>query len=195
MWELGRLYRRLARADRFDVAHQLNPVDVGVSLALTGDRDAAGARPLLLRLGAVGAGRGRTGRPADAACEGRRAAQQRRATMLLLSTPDAAGKVERAAPGGRSCASCRTASTSASGTRRPGAGRQTVLFLANLEVRKGIHVLLDAFESLAARLPDARLQVAGDGHESETVRRRVRNRRHAPASSCSATLTGSTSWR
>ena len=28
MWELGRLYRRLARADRFDVAHQLNPVDV-----------------------------------------------------------------------------------------------------------------------------------------------------------------------
>ena len=37
MWELGRLYRRLARADRFDVAHQLNPVDVA-SLALTGDR-------------------------------------------------------------------------------------------------------------------------------------------------------------
>jgi glycosyltransferase involved in cell wall biosynthesis len=56
----------------------------------------------------------------------------------------------------------------------PAPALQTVLFLANLEVRKGIHVLLDAFEALAPRLPDARLLVAGDGPESDVVRRRIR---------------------
>ena len=50
---------------------------------------------------------------------------------------------------------------------------EVVLFLANLEVRKGIHVLLDAFARVAPARPRARLVVAGGGPESESVRRRV----------------------
>ena len=40
-----------------------------------------------------------------------------------------------------------------------------MLFLAGLEVRKGIHVLLDACERLSPRMPAARLLLAGDGAE------------------------------
>ena len=54
------------------------------------------------------------------------------------------------------------------------AAGQDVLFLASLEVRKGIHVLLDAFAQLVAQLPDARLLVAGLGAELDEVRRRIR---------------------
>ena len=57
----------------------------------------------------------------------------------------------------------------------PPPGRQDVLFLANLEVRKGIRVLLDAFERIAPELPEARLRIAGGGPETDSVRRRVRD--------------------
>jgi glycosyltransferase involved in cell wall biosynthesis len=173
MWELGRLYRRLAASGRFDAAHQLNPVDVGVSLALPRD-----GTPLLL--GPYYSDWAPSGPGADAEV-GRltlrvkgvvRAAQQRRATMLLLSTPDAASKVAsggalvRELPHGIDAGVWRPPAQAPAG--------QTVLFLANLDVRKGIHVLLDAFETLAPRLPGARLQVAGDGPEGDAVRRRIR---------------------
>ena len=166
------------RERRFDVAHQLNPVDVGREPRAARRPDAAGAGPLLLRLGAVRAGRGRT------ACSPLklrvkrvvRAAQQRRATTRAALDPGGRRRSsEPRAAGERTCASCRTASTTASGARRRlPAAAQDVLFLANLEVRKGIHVLLDAFEALAPRLPDARLLMAGDGPESDAVRRRIR---------------------
>jgi L-malate glycosyltransferase len=50
---------------------------------------------------------------------------------------------------------------------------QEILFLANLETRKGIHVLLDAFGEVSSELPGARLRVAGVGRESDEVGRRV----------------------
>jgi glycosyltransferase involved in cell wall biosynthesis len=176
MWELRRLYGRLARERRFDVAHQLNPVDVGVSLALPGDQT-----PLLL--GPYYSDWAPSGPGADARVGPLklrvkrlvRAAQQRRAATLLLSTPAATANVEAGAsrrarvrelPHGIDDRVWRP--------RSPAPAQQTVLFLANLEVRKGIHVLLDAFEALAPRLPDARLQVAGDGPEGDAVRGRIR---------------------
>jgi glycosyltransferase involved in cell wall biosynthesis len=172
MWELGRLYRRLTRAGRFDVAHQLNPVDVGVSLALTG------GTPLVL--GPYYSDWAPSGPGADAQVGPLtlrvkrvvRAAQQRRATTLLLSTADAVSKV---ASGGALVRELpHGIDERVWHPRPPDPAGQTVLFLANLDVRKGIHVLLDAFETVAARLPEARLQVAGDGAERELVRRRVR---------------------
>ena len=173
MWELGRLYRRLARAGRFDVAHQLNPVDVGVSLALTGGRTPLVLGPYYSDWAPSGPGADAQVGPLTLRVKGVvRAAQQRRAAMLLLSTADAASKVAsrrplvRELPHGIDASVWRPAPAAPSG--------QTVLFLANLDVRKGIHVLLDAFERVTARLPEARLQVAGDGPEGETVRRRVR---------------------
>jgi glycosyltransferase involved in cell wall biosynthesis len=176
MWELRRLYRRLAGVRRFDVAHQLNPVDVGVSLALTGDHTPLVLGPYYSDWAPSGPGAdARVGPLALRVKRVVRAAQQRRAATLLLSTPAAASKVDPAAsrrahvrelPHGIDDGLWRPPS--------PAPALQTVLFLANLEVRKGIHVLLDAFEALAPRLPDARLQVAGDGPESDTVRRRIR---------------------
>ena len=162
------LYVRLSREAPFDLAHQLNPVEVGGSLALAGT-GATGAGSLHPRLApATGAGRpARARRWARSAwcarpssgvrprcCCPRRpqrpSSTGRRAALRVHELPP--GIDERAwRPGGD-----------------PGAG-QDVLFLANLEVRKGIHVLLDAFEALT-RLPQARLRVAGQGPEIEQVR-------------------------
>jgi L-malate glycosyltransferase len=176
MWELRRLYRRLARQRRFDAAHQLNPVDVGVSLALPGDQT-----PLLL--GPYYSDWAPSGPGADARVGPLklrvkrlvRAAQQRRAATLLLSTPAATANVESGASGrARVRELPHGIDDRVWRPRSPAPAQQTVLFLANLEVRKGIHVLLDAFEALAPRLPDARLQVAGDGPEGDAVRGRIR---------------------
>ena len=168
---LRRLYRRLERQAPFDVAHQLNPVDAGISLGLAG-------RPVPLVLGPYVPDwpdfpkpGGRLARPAVIRVNRMiGAAQQRRATTLILSTPAAASRVAvdgvrtREVPYGIDERAWVPAGETAG---------QDVLFLANLEVRKGIHVMLDAFERVASRLPSARLLVAGEGPELEAVRRRA----------------------
>jgi glycosyltransferase involved in cell wall biosynthesis len=50
---------------------------------------------------------------------------------------------------------------------------KTILFLANVAVKKGIFTLLDAFEIVRQEIPEARLVVAGDGASLADVRRRV----------------------
>jgi glycosyltransferase involved in cell wall biosynthesis len=175
MWRLRRLYRHLAETAPFDLVHQLNPVDAGLSLALAdlpipvvlgpyvpdwpGYRKPGGPliRPLMLGLDGI-----------------IRAAQQRRATTVLLSTPAATTKlmvpswrlrVRQVPPG------IDDESWVPSAEWRDA---KDVLFLANLEVRKGILVLLDAFPRLASELPDARLLIAGAGPVADDVRRRIR---------------------
>jgi glycosyltransferase involved in cell wall biosynthesis len=174
MWRIRRLYRQLERAGPFDLIHQLNPVDVGVSLALADRR-------VPLVLGPYVPDWARSGVGADATVSAAafrvkrliRAAQQRRATTVLLSTAAAAPKLSRVSgllvhelpPG------IDDRAWHAPPDRDDG---QDVLFLANLEVRKGIHVLLDAFAELSPELPGARLIVAGEGPEGQAVRRRLR---------------------
>jgi glycosyltransferase involved in cell wall biosynthesis len=173
---LRRLYRRLASSTRFDLIHQLTPVEVGVSLALADT-------PVPIVLGPYVPDWAPSGEGADSVVgpiaqytkRVLRAVQQRRATTVLLSTPAAAQKL---APGaGRSLKVRELPLGVDDRTWLPGdedGGSQDVLFLANLEVRKGIYVALDAFARLAHELPQARLLVAGGGPESEAVRRRVR---------------------
>lgn len=48
-----------------------------------------------------------------------------------------------------------------------------VLFLANLHERKGIYVLLEAFEAVVKQVPEARLTIAGDGPERNRLQRIV----------------------
>jgi L-malate glycosyltransferase len=177
MWRMGRLYRRLARERPFDVVHQLNPVSVGLSLAV---RD--GIAPLVLGPyvpewpDAPKPG-GPLVRPAMVRFnESIRAAQQRRATTVLLSTPAAASRLARPEP-----AHLQVRVISGGVDDRlwvPAADdayekRQDILFLANLHVRKGILVLIDAFARLAPVLPAARLVIAGDGPLTGEVRRRL----------------------
>jgi glycosyltransferase involved in cell wall biosynthesis len=164
MWSMGRLYRRLRRGAPFDIVHQLNPVDVGISLALPNERAPIVLGPYVPDWPRAAA----TPRLKRAL----RAAQQRRATTVLLSTPAAASKVE--AP---RRVHVRELSPGIDDRVWAPAGDgegQDVLFLANLEARKGVHVAVDAFARVAAELPQARLLVGGEGSEADAVRRRVR---------------------
>lgn len=176
MRDIRRRYRALERAAPFDVVHQLNPVDVGLSLALadTGTPLVLGpyvpdwpgypkpggrmARPLVVRLNRM-----------------IRKAQQRRATTVLLSTPAAASRLAVDGSSRPLLWELPPGIDERAWSPAPGVEGQIVLFLANLEVRKGIHVMLDAFARVAPRLPAARLIVAGAGPELTAVRRRVRS--------------------
>ena len=176
MWRLRRLYGRLARERPFDAVHQLTPVDVGVSLALPGDAPLV-LGPYVPDWPPSGPGAdGEVGALALRVKRSLRRAQQARAAAVLLSTSAAAGKLELSSarrervhelPLGVDATFWRPAASRPEGL--------DVLYLAGLEVRKGIHVLLDAWERLSPRMPAARLLLAGDGAEREPVRERVRN--------------------
>jgi glycosyltransferase involved in cell wall biosynthesis len=175
MWRLRRLYERLERERPFDAVHQLTPVDVGVSLAFPGDAPLV-LGPYVPDWPPSGPGAdGEVGALARRVKRSLRRAQQARAAAVLLSTSAAAGKLEL------SGAERERVHELPLGVDaefwRPGAARPErldVLFLAGLEVRKGVHVLLDAWERLSPRLPAARLLLAGDGSEREAVEERLR---------------------
>jgi glycosyltransferase involved in cell wall biosynthesis len=176
MWLVRRLYRRLAGSTTFDVVHQLNPVDVGVSLVFTGMPVPVVLGPYVTDWPASGEGAEALVSPAVQRIKRLlRVAQQRGATTVLLSTPAAASKLALAAPPRlhvRELSPGIDATAWVPAGDREGA--QEVLFLANLELRKGIHVALDAFFRLAPQLPAAQLLVGGTGPELEEVRRRLR---------------------
>lgn len=52
---------------------------------------------------------------------------------------------------------------------QPMADVPTVIFAGRITVQKGVHVLLDAWRSVAAHLPGSRLLIAGDGPERERL--------------------------
>jgi glycosyltransferase involved in cell wall biosynthesis len=172
MWRLRALHRELARSGPVDLVHQVTPVEVGVSLALADISAPVVLGPYVPDWPAAVAG---AGHGASFAKRALRAAQQARATTVLLSTPAASSKLElrrsrrlhvHELPLGVDDRTWRPAARG----HEPG---QDVLFLASVELRKGIHVLLDAFARLAPELPGARLLVAGTGTELDNVRRRL----------------------
>lgn len=186
---LRRLATRLAAEDPYDLVHQLNPVDAGLSLSLPRLRAPLVLGPYVPNwpAEALGAAHGPAARLAREAGERARqivlAAQQRRATTVLLSTPAAE---ERLRTGSRELPLRRELGAGIdTGAFRPppdgaaGAADGPILFLANLERWKGIHTLLDAFEGVAGRLGDRRLAIAGGGQEEDAVRRRVAASRYA----------------
>lgn len=176
MWRMRRLWRELGGVDGFDLVHQLNPVDVGLSLALADAPVPVVLGPYVPDWPPSGPGaEAPAGRATAALKRALRAAQQRRATTVLLSTPAAAAKL--AVPPGRhpqvrDVGPGIDAEAWAPGPA-PGPDRQDVLVLANLNPRKGVLVALDAFARVAAARPGARLLVAGTGPQEAEVRRRV----------------------
>jgi glycosyltransferase involved in cell wall biosynthesis len=178
------LLEQVGAAEHVDVVHQLNPVDIGFTSllprhappvvlgpyvpswprghAIRGERPGA-----LARLNHAGA---------DALKSAVMWQQQRRAAVLLVSTAAARSRL-------------RSLGVPRAVVRELGYGVDadfftpapaeepghvpSVLFLANLQRRKGIFVLLDAFERVGAELPDTRLLVAGDGQDETEVIRRV----------------------
>ena len=173
MRELRRLHARLSAGAPFDVIHQLTPAEVGVTLAL-GDV----ATPLVLgpyvpdwEPGEDAATRQNP--LARLMRHGLRAAQQLTATSVLLSNPAAEQKVAAPSRSGLKVRGLPLGVDAATWRPMRNGADADVLFLANLDTRKGIHVLLDAFSRLSSELPAARLLVAGEGPESASVHRRV----------------------
>ncbi len=183
MRRMRRLHERLEREAAFDVVHQLNPVDAGLSLVLPRGRAPLVLGPYVPDWAASGAGADANADMSPAAMRVKRAlrvAEQHRATTILLSTPAAAGKLRAGWP---ARVRVREVPPGIDAQRwAPGDGEGDpgqVLFLSNLEVRKGVLVTLDAFLRLAADLPGARLVIAGSGPEEEEVRRRAAASPHA----------------
>lgn len=170
------LFRSLNRAAKFDVAHQMNPVFAGLSLCMIGT-----GVPIVLGTfvpdwpddpDAVTSRRGVAGRLARwlkmAVCR----QQQKRAAALLITSPAALPRIpdhERLRARildmqhGMDTALFSPAETS-------GVAEASILFLANLGVKKGIFVLLDAFAKVHSAMANCRLTIAGDGAELEQIR-------------------------
>ena len=177
---VGALFARLQRELGFDVAHQLNPVDVGLSLFLPRSRVPLVLGPYVPQWppAAIGLRNTRRQRLGAPPVEGMRIAlaalQQRRATMLLLSTPAAAERLHRPGRGRVRLLPYGIDVGSFSAPADPGAGEDgPILFLAGLEPWKGIGTLLDAFELVAGKFPDRRLTIAGEGSLAPLVQRRA----------------------
>lgn len=190
---LRRLRRQLrARGEQFDLLHQLNPVNKGISLAMLGVR-----LPLVLGV-IVPNWPGDAEQAAVTLRDRARGAlqgwikqrllawQQRQAAALLVATPAArndlhcpdriAAKIFEVPLGidstrffPRSDGPAAEATTA----KAEPAAAPNILFLANLWRRKGIFTLLDAFARVAEALPDCRLTIAGGGGEEAEVIRRV----------------------
>lgn len=169
-----RLYRDIARRQRIDVVHQMNPVVRGLSLGMVGIRpplvlgtyvgdwlhhnhSGVGVPPLDARARAVNA--------VKAALD---ALQQRFASRLMLATPFArnrvpltwgiTGKITYLHHGIDVAAYSPTRSAS-----DPDPRPVSVLFLSRVEIHKGIDTVVEAFRNVLLTLPTARLIIAGDG--------------------------------
>jgi glycosyltransferase involved in cell wall biosynthesis len=168
MRALRRAYDRLHGREALDLVHQPNPVDVGVTLALP-----RSAPPLVLGPYWPSWPSDVGGTVAEAARGLLRAAQQRRAAAVLLTSEAARSKVHvrrvptAIVPPGIDLERLAVVGPAPAG--RP----PTALFFANLRGHKGIFTLLDAWDAVAAALPEARLLVAGGGPEADAVNARV----------------------
>ncbi|MDB5093089.1 MAG: hypothetical protein JWO85_1190 [Candidatus Eremiobacteraeota bacterium] len=174
------LFGQIDRRERIDVAHQLNPVFSGLSLALLGC-----SVPIVL--GTYVAPWPQDA-PPDTAPWARflRSAkgavllvQQQRAAALLATTRIATETRIVAAPSIRAKVREQKHGVDtalfAPVPQEPhdAASSTRVLFLANVSPVKGIFTLLDAFGRVRERVPEATLVVAGGGAHLADVRRRI----------------------
>jgi glycosyltransferase involved in cell wall biosynthesis len=172
-----RLYRQLGRARSYDLIHQFNPVDVGIT-AFLADQSvpvilgpypapwSAAARPR----------RGTAWIPLRALRAGLQWLEQRRAAAILVFVPAGAANVRSRRAHARIAVVPPGIDLDVFHPARAGgtAGSPSVLFLARLERRKGADTLLDAFAAVARSRPDVELRFAGSGSLENEIRSRAR---------------------
>jgi len=174
---LGTLERR---GQRFDLVHQLNPVHAGLSAA-AGLRHPLVLGPYVAAWPSPPPPAPRGPRAHVHAAAGRTLVwlerlQQRRAARLVLSSEAARAQLVpgvdparcRVVPYGVDTALFHPAPALASAP--------AVLAVGHLEERKGVRVLLEAFEAVAAQVPGAALTFAGDGALRPELEARARAR-------------------
>ena len=189
MCGMRRLFKKLSHAIHFDVIHQLNPVFVGMSLALTGTRVPLVLGTFVARWPNLQGSRRRLSLESCkrlVADRGRHVIaglQQSQASALLLTTPAAKNripKVESLAKKIHYLAHGIDAELFHPVERWDSdevllheQTNPSILFLANVWRRKGIFTLLDAFEQIAAKSPACRLTIAGNGADMAEVKKQV----------------------
>jgi glycosyltransferase involved in cell wall biosynthesis len=171
----------LRRKVRFDLAHQLNPVYTGISLALFGSGIPVVLGPYVADWPhdpqAIRSSRRAINAVLRRAKEAVAFFQQRNASAILLTTDAASRRV--------SFAHCWKAPVHYlphgidSDFFRPGApetrfsrddGHTAILFYANISERKGVMDVLCAFEMIAPEFPMAELWIAGEGDQLNAAR-------------------------
>lgn len=175
------IFKRLTRGAPFDLIQQLNPVYPGLSAGLlrTGVPLVLGPfEPAWPGSKTAPAGSIRRGwRWAfDRIVERANLAQERAAAALILTTQAGASALrEPERSGARMFVVPFGVDTQRFVPTPEGlpSDRPSVLFLANLYARKGIYTLLEAFEAVAAAIPQCRLDIAGDGPEADGMRRKI----------------------
>jgi glycosyltransferase involved in cell wall biosynthesis len=177
-----RLFDRLSARRRYDVIHQLNPVDVGLTTFLP-----HGGVPVVI--GPYPPRWPEARRPAPGAAAAlqwrlRGAVQwlqQRRAAAVLVFSPAGAENILVRRPGWVRAPLPRLAVVPpgvdlerfAPGDDPPETPR-TILFLARLDGHKGPLTLLEAFARVAPVVPDAELVFAGSGALDDVLAARAR---------------------
>jgi len=171
------LFNRLRRKHRFDLIHQFNPVNRGLSLAMIGT-----GLPVVLGQfypdwpnDADGPANGTVRQPLmlKAKCWLRRqvlGVQQFFASALIIATPASLGSLYHPERLRQKVFLVNSGVDTKHFSPGPmpkqtenGSHQPSVLFLANLWRRKGILTLLEAFETVAAKIPNCRLTVVGSG--------------------------------
>ncbi len=173
MRRLRSLFGGLSAVAPFDLVHQLNPVDVGLTLSLFDSSVPVILGPYWPDFWSEHW----AGRPSRTEARIKRLirrAQQQRACTVLLSTPAAASKLEVATPGPVRVADLWPGIDTEHWAPGTDSG-EGILFLASLASYKGVDVLLDGFEMLIRRMPSARLRIAGSGPEELWIRRRIQS--------------------
>jgi L-malate glycosyltransferase len=183
MLRMRALYNRLARNVRYDVIHQLNPVNTGISLALAGVQPPIVLGNLIPNWSMNEAGKPipprRALHPANIVKSTVLELQQRLAAAILLTTPAARERLYQTKAVEHKLFMLPHGVDDAVFATHPvfeDPPAKNVLFFANLLRRKGIFTLLDAFDAVVAAFPDAILTVAGGGDEFAAVQQDVARR-------------------
>lgn len=165
------LFNRLSRAERFDVAHQFNPVFSGLSLALIG----AGVPIVLGTYIPDWPRKRRFEGPRRFAKAAIAAVQQTFASALLLTTPAALTRVPFARLRRAKIHYLHNGvdTKAFSPSENTGGDDLVVLFLAQVTKNKGIFTLLEAFDRLGAERRNVNLWIAGDGRDGAAMRSQV----------------------
>lgn len=188
MRAVRRLLRTLQTSVSFDIAQQFTPVETGLSLSLLGS-----GIPLVLGpySGYWPADADGPPQPESVASKVKRglrkalgALQQRQARALVITCPAAIERVASRKMHSRVHVIGHGIDTREYRERDALPSQRKILFLGNLEYRKGIFTLLDAFDAMADAVPDSTLEIWGTGAEAAAVERRIQLSAHRPRIRC-----------
>ncbi|HEX4769187.1 MAG TPA: glycosyltransferase family 4 protein [Bryobacteraceae bacterium] len=175
-----RLLAELRTSVQFDLIHELNPVFSAISLAFAGSGIPVVLGPHFSRWPADANGKRAPlqqvrQRVAQALKDLFMREQHRRASAILLSTQAALNNVQHPERHLGRLFLLPPGVDAEKFTPRPEPEGEppTVLFFANVWIRKGVFTLLDAFERTSKLIPQARLIIAGDGSNLEAVKQQV----------------------